>query len=85
MPAKDNNRKRTKQQSSPKRKLSPLPKVPHKNLPIRPYDHTEEENTAIAKAEKEAHFAKKTEPTPPVYTEKEKKLGTRVCDYTKAI
>ena len=72
MPAKDNKRKRTKQQSSPKRKLSPLPKVPHKNLPIRPYDRTKEENAAIAKAEKEAHFAKKTEPAPPVYIEKKK-------------
>ena len=72
MPAKDNKRKRTKQQSSPKRKLSPLPKVPHKNLPIRPYDRTEEENAAIAKAEKEAYFTKKPEPAPPVYTEREK-------------
>ena len=55
--------------------MSPLPKVPHKNLPIRPYDRTEEENAAIAKAEKEAHFAKKTEPAPPVYTEKQKGLA----------
>ena len=71
MPAKENRRKRTKQQCSPKRKMSPLPKVPHKNLPIRPYDRTEKENAAIAKAEKEAHFAKKPEPMPAVYTEKQ--------------
>jgi hypothetical protein len=48
-PAKDTKRKRasknapsmsSKQRSSPKHKLSPLPKVPHANLPIRPYDRT---------------------------------------------
>jgi hypothetical protein len=57
-PAKDTKRKRasknaplmsSKQWSSPKRKLSPLPKVPHANLPIRPYDRTPEENARIAK------------------------------------
>jgi hypothetical protein len=35
--------------SPPKRKLSPLPKVSHLNLPIRPYDRTPEENARIAK------------------------------------
>ena len=85
LPAKDNKRKRTKRQSSPKRQLSPLPKVPHKNLSIRVYDRTEEENAAIAKAEKDAHFEKKSKPAPPVYTEKEKKVGTRVCEHTKTI
>ena len=53
-------------------KLSPLPKVPHKNLPIRPYDRTDEEIAAIAKAEKDAHFAKKKTEPAPVYTEKQK-------------
>jgi hypothetical protein len=57
---------------SPKRQLSPLPRVPHKNLPIRAYDRTDEENAAIAKAEKDAHFQKKKpEPDPPV-TKKQK-------------
>jgi hypothetical protein len=32
----------SKRRSPPKRKLSPLPKVPHPNLPIRPYDRTPE-------------------------------------------
>jgi hypothetical protein len=39
----------SKRQSPPKRKLSPLPKVPHQNIPIRPYDRTPEENAKIAK------------------------------------
>ena len=58
--------------SSPKRKISPLPRVPHKNLPIRTYDHTDEQIAAIAKAEKYAHFAKKKTEPAPVYTEKQK-------------
>ena len=75
LPTKDRKRKRatklSAKRNSPKQKLLPLPKVPHKNLPIRPYDRTDEEIAAIAKAEKDAHFAKKkTEPTP-VYTEKQ--------------
>jgi hypothetical protein len=37
----------SKRRSPPKRKLSPLPKVPHPNLPIRPYDRTPEENARI--------------------------------------
>jgi hypothetical protein len=57
-PAKDTKRKHasknapsmsSKRRSSPKRKLSPLPKVHHANLPIRPYDRTPEENARIAK------------------------------------
>ena len=52
--------------------MSPLLKVPHKNLSIRVYDRTEEENTAIAKAEKDVHFAKKSKTAPPVNTDKEK-------------
>jgi hypothetical protein len=39
----------SKRRSPPKRKLSPLPNVPHLNLPIRPYDRTPEENTRITK------------------------------------
>ena len=75
LPTKDRKRKHatklSAKRNSPKQKLLPLPKVPHKNLPIRPYDRTDEEIAAIAKAEKDAHFAKKkTEPTP-VYTEKQ--------------
>ena len=68
LPAKDNKRKRapsmsTNRRSSPKRQMSPLPIVPHKNLPTKTYDRTDEEIAAIAKAEKDAHFAKKkTEP-----------------------
>ena len=42
---------------SPKRRRSPLPKVPHKNLPKRPYDYTVEENKAIAKGETDKWFA----------------------------
>jgi hypothetical protein len=56
---------------SPKRKQSPLPKVPHPNLPIRPYDRTDEENAAIAKAHKDAQLQKKKPEPRPVYTEKQ--------------
>ena len=42
---------------SPKRTRSPLPKVPHKNLPKRPYDCTMEENEAIVKAQTDQWFA----------------------------
>ena len=79
-PAKDTKRKRasknapsmsSKRRSSPKRKLSPLPKVPHANLPIRPYDRTDEENARIAKEHYDAQMKKK-EPEPrPEYTEKQ--------------
>jgi hypothetical protein len=62
----------SKRLSSPKHKLSPLPKVPHANLPIRPYDHTPEENARIAKEHYDAQM-KKNEPEPhPKYTEKQK-------------
>ena len=77
LPAKDKKRRRapsmsTNRRSSPKRQMSPLPRVPHKNLPIRTYDRTDEEIAAIAKAEKDAHFAKKKPKPAPVYTEKQK-------------
>ena len=45
----------------PKRKLSPLPKIPHKNMGKRPYDRTPEENAVYAEAEKDAWFAKMKE------------------------
>jgi hypothetical protein len=58
----------SKRRSLPKRKLSPLPKVPHLNLPSRPYDHTPEENARIAKEHYDAQMKKK-EPEPrPEYT-----------------
>ena len=61
----------SKRRSPPKRKLSPLPKVPHANLPIRPYDRTPEENARIAKEHHDAQMKKK-EPEPrPEYTEKQ--------------
>ena len=77
LPAKDNKRKRapsmsTNRRSSPKRQMSPLPRVPHKNLPIRTYDRTDEQTAAIAMAEKDAHFAKMKPKPAPVYTEKQK-------------
>jgi hypothetical protein len=51
--------------------LSPLPKVHHANLPIRPYDRTPEENARIAKEHYDAQIKKK-EPEPrPEYTEKQ--------------
>ena len=60
-----------KPRSPPKRKLSPLPKVPHANLPIRPYDRTPEENARIAKEHHDAQMKKK-EPEPrPEYTDKQ--------------
>jgi hypothetical protein len=55
--------------------LSPLPKVPHPNLPIRPYDRTPEENTRITKEHYDAQMKKK-EPEPrPEYTEKQKEYA----------
>jgi hypothetical protein len=71
-PAKDTKWKRasknapsmsSKRRSSPKHKLSPLPMVPHAILPIRPYDHTPEENARIAKEHYDAQMKKK-EPEP---------------------
>jgi hypothetical protein len=60
--------------SLPKQKLSPLPKVPHPNLPIRPYDRTPKENARIAKEHYDAQMKKK-EPEPhPEYTEKKKNM-----------
>jgi len=52
--------------------MSPLPRVPHKNLPIRTYDRTNEENAAIAKAQCDAHFQKKKPEPAPVYTKMQK-------------
>ncbi|KAI4968895.1 hypothetical protein ZWY2020_046225 [Hordeum vulgare] len=79
-PAQDTKRKRAtknalptfpKRRSPPKRKRSPLPKVAHANLPIRPYDRTPEENARIAKEHHDAQMKKK-EPEPrPEYTEKQ--------------
>jgi hypothetical protein len=60
----------SKRWSPPKQKLSPLPKVSHPNLPIRPYDRTPEENTRTAKEHYDAQMKKK-EPEPrPEYTKK---------------
>ena len=60
---------------SPKRKLSPLPKVPHANSPKRSYDLTSEELDASCKASIEAWkraCAEKWKPEPrPIYTEKQ--------------
>jgi hypothetical protein len=72
LPAKRIRASMSSNRRSPKRKLSPLPKVPHANLPIRPYDRTDEENDAIAQAKIEAHFGKK-KPDPPRYTPRSKK------------
>jgi hypothetical protein len=57
--------------SHPKQKLSPLPKVPHLNLPIRPYDRTLEENGRIAKEHYDAQMKKKKPEPRPKYTEKQ--------------
>jgi hypothetical protein len=66
----------SKRQSPPKQKLLPLPKVPHPNLPIKPYDCTPEEIARITKEHYDAHMKKK-EPKPhPEYTKKQK-------EYTK--
>ena len=73
LPAKRIRATMSSNRRSPKRKLSPLPKVPHANLPIRPYDRTVEENAVIVHAEIEAHFQKK-KPDPPRYTSRSKKL-----------
>jgi hypothetical protein len=56
----------------PKQKLSPLPKVPHPNLPIRPYDRTPKENARIAKKHYDAQMKKKDPDPRPKYTEKQK-------------
>ena len=58
---------------SSKHKRSPLPKVPHKNLPIRPYDRTEAENAAEVAAYNKTFFAPKKPEQKPVYDEKTKK------------
>ena len=51
---------------SPKRKLSPLPTVPHKNMKKRPYDYTDEETAAHVAAKNAEWLAslknKKPEP-----------------------
>jgi hypothetical protein len=55
--------------------LSPLPKVSHHNLPIRPYDRTPEENARIIKEYYDAQMKKK-EPEPrSEYTEKQKEYA----------
>jgi hypothetical protein len=66
--------------SPPKQKLSPLPKVPHPNLPIRPYDRTLEENARIAKEHYDAQMKKKKPEPHPEYTEKEKSLCKILTD-----
>jgi hypothetical protein len=61
---------------SPKRKqLSPLPKVPHQNLPVLAAHRTDEQRAAISKAEVATHFAKKVPEPKPVYTEKQTKYA----------
>ena len=77
-PAKETKRKRVKDapsmsssRRSPKRRRSPLPKVPHKNLPVLAYHRTQEEIEAISNAEVAAHFAKKDPEPKPLYTEKQ--------------
>jgi hypothetical protein len=62
----------SKRWSPLKRKLSPLPKVPHPNLPIRPYDHTPEENAWITKEHYDAQIKKKKPEPRPEYTKKKK-------------
>jgi hypothetical protein len=57
--------------SPTKRKLSPLPKVSHLNLLIRPYDRTPEENARIAKEHYDAQMKKKKPEPHPEYTEKQ--------------
>jgi 16S rRNA U516 pseudouridylate synthase RsuA-like enzyme len=59
----------------PKRKLPPLPKAPHKNLPIRPYDITNEETERVAKEHHEAQKRKKKPKPPSVYTDKQIKYA----------
>jgi hypothetical protein len=60
--------------------MSPLPKVPHPNLPIRPYDRTPKENARIAKKHYDAQMKKK-EPEPrPEYTQKQKRLCKILTD-----
>jgi hypothetical protein len=49
----------------------PLPKVPHANLPIRPYDRTPEENARISKEHYDAQMKKKESEPRPEYTEKQ--------------
>jgi hypothetical protein len=62
----------SKRRSLPKQKLSPLPKVPHPNLPIRPYDRTPEENARIAKERYDAQM-KRRNPSPTRNTPRSKK------------
>ena len=74
---------------SPKRKLSPLPKVPHANSHVRPYDRTREENERICKEQYEAWkraCAERRKPEPrPVFTKKQKRFAkdflTTPCQY----
>ena len=50
---------------SPKRKRSPLPKVPHQNLKKRAWDYSEEENRVIAQTEYEQWKANLKKPKEP--------------------
>jgi hypothetical protein len=82
-PAKETKRKRvnntpsmSSNRRSPKRKqLSPLPKVPHQNIPVLAAHRTDEQRAAISKAEVATHFAKKVPEPKPVYTEKQTKYA----------
>jgi hypothetical protein len=65
----------SKRRSPPKHKLSPLPKVPHANLPIRPYDRIPEENAKIAKEHYDAQMKNKEPELRPEYTEKQKEYA----------
>jgi len=59
---------------SPKPRLSPLPKVPNKDLPKLPYHYTPEETEKIAKGEYEAWKSKEKAPKEPDFpnTEEDK-------------
>ena len=68
------SRKRRRTTASPKRQLSPLPKVPNQNLPKLPYHFTPEETKEIAKGEYEAWKSKEKAPKEPDFpnTEEDK-------------
>ena len=50
-----------------KRKRSPIPAVPHKNLPKRPYDYTDEETDVIAKNQYKDWLANQKKPKAPEF------------------
>ena len=68
------SKKRRRTTASPKRQLSPLPKVPNQNLPKLPYHCTIEETEEIAKGEYKAWKSKKKAPKEPDFpnTEEDK-------------